>query len=124
MFIKLYQIAAKPENDKFMFRNFKTIMDVNNNKIPAEIYECVFCGELDVSDAEEVFFIFNMEHPEGYQGRSMSVSDVVEFVHTADKSVFYFCDSFGFKQVEFNKLAVSANSIQENRDLDSGRNQS
>ena len=42
--------------------------------------------------------MFNVDHPEGYTGRSLSVSDVVEFV---GEGVCYFCDILGFKIVRF-----------------------
>lgn len=103
MFVNLYQIADELDSERMMFRDFKTIMNTYENKFPKEIYKLVFSGELDVQDPEDVFYIFNTAHPENYSGRSMSVSDVVEFVHTPAQSDFYFCDSVGFKQVEFNK---------------------
>ncbi len=116
MFINLYQINSELDNGRLMFRNLKTILTANGNQIPAHLYECVFSGELDVQDAEDVFRIFNLEHPKGYRGRSMSVSDVVEFVHTPNKSNFYFCDSIGFAQVEFDKQ--SAKRLIVNRDYE------
>lgn len=46
---------------------------------------------------EEVFHLFNFDHPVDFTGRSMSVSDVVE---TDGK--FYFCDSVGFREIAFD----------------------
>ena len=40
---------------------------------------------------EDLFAKYNIAHPEGYKGRSMSVSDIVAIGE--DK---YYCDSFGF----------------------------
>ena len=37
----------------------------------------------------------------GYRGRSLSVSDVVEVVGE-EKSTFHFCDSIGFREVDFD----------------------
>lgn len=54
------------------------------------------CGTL-----EEVYQMFNLDHPDGYQGRSLSVSDVVEVVGE-EKSTFHFCDSIGFREVDFD----------------------
>ena len=50
----------------------------------------------------EVFTIFNTVYTEGYKGRSMSVSDVVEFKYSDTKDFFFYCDSFGFKLIHFN----------------------
>ena len=57
-------------------------------------YSCVFDGNLDFSDIEEVYALCNAEHPIGYYGHSLSVSDIVE---TGDGC--YFCDSIGFKKL-------------------------
>ena len=60
-------------------------------------------GVVDVSDIEDIYRIFNVEMPEGYEGRSLSVSDVVEIVKSDSiKPGFYYCDSIGFKPVPFN----------------------
>ena len=45
--------------------------------------------------------MFNLDHPDGYRGRSLSVSDVVEVVGE-EKSTFHFCDSIGFREVDFD----------------------
>lgn len=59
-------------------------------------------GEVNCFTLEKLYEIFNREHPAGYKGRSMSVSDVVEIVDgMTGKSYFHFCDSFGFKEVSF-----------------------
>lgn len=41
--------------------------------------------------------IFNLEHPNGYRGRSMSVSDIVWMEGIG----YWFCDSIGFRQIKF-----------------------
>ena len=61
----------------------------------------VFEGEVDCGTLEEVYQMFNLDHPDGYQGRSLSVSDVVEVVGE-EKSTFHFCDSIGFREVDFD----------------------
>ena len=109
MFINLYQIVPGLDNGKFIFQDLKTILRENNNTIPSNLYECVFSGEIDAEDPEEVYAIFNLTYPKDYHGRSMSVSDVVEFVNTSESSEFYFCDRIGFEIIEFDKLSVRVN---------------
>lgn len=48
------------------------------------------CGTL-----EEVYQMFNLDHPDGYRGRSLSVSDVVEVVGE-EKSTFHFATVSAF----------------------------
>ena len=98
MRVRLYQIRedSAPE---LLFRGREAFRKRYGDRIPAEVYRKVYDGDLAVNDPEHVFVIFNTAHPEGYAGRSMSVSDVVEFV---EEGAFYFCDSFGFDPVQFS----------------------
>lgn len=56
-----------------MFMSYK--FTVLHGGINAGSYELVFDGDLPAQTAEDVFRIFNLKHPNGYRGRSMSVSD-------------------------------------------------
>lgn len=103
MKITIYQMITEPKNTHLMFRDLQSVLAASDNRIPAECYECVYDGELNITNLEEAYYIFNMAHPEGYRGRSMSISDVVE-VHGSDSgSSFYYCDTFGFKRIAFDK---------------------
>ena len=48
---------------------------------------------------EDLFVMFNMKHPEGFRGHSLSVSDVVA-VKEEREWVGYYVDSFGFRELE------------------------
>ncbi len=52
----------------------------------------------DATMLEQLFYIFNMEHPANYHAHSMSVGDVVML----DDSRLYFCDQFGFAALDEN----------------------
>lgn len=58
----------------------------------------------EITACEHLFLIYNADRrPEGYTGRSMSVSDVVRlWDNSVDPPVktTWFCDSFGFKRLE------------------------
>jgi len=114
MKIKIYQINMERDDEGCAFRD----MDFLNRKLGAnhpdsKIYEQVFEGEIDGKSPEDVFAKFNRDYPEGYRGRSLSVSDVVEILDGAEvEPGFYFCDSIGFKKVEFDTSRVS---IQEDK---------
>lgn len=102
MRITLYQIVPELDNSHLIFRGLQQIKAKCGNRIPAEIYKEAYSGELDIRTPEEAFIIFNDMHPEGFQGRSMSVSDVVEF-SSPGGSKFYFCDVIGCPEVGFDK---------------------
>lgn len=46
--------------------------------------------------AEDIYRMLNLDHPDGYRGRSLSVSDVIVFVDEDGDEALY-CDSIGFK---------------------------
>ena len=75
MKIRLYQIAPEKDDKNLMFMSYE--FTVLHGGINADSYELVFDGDLPAQTAEDVFRIFNLEHPNGYRGRSMSVSDIV-----------------------------------------------
>ena len=93
MKIKLYQL---PMGNKKIFLSYAYIKEEMKEEIILSEYELVYDGEIEGSDIEDAFFVFNVNHPEGYTGRSMSVSDIVEINGT-----YYFCDAFGFKKLYF-----------------------
>lgn len=44
--------------------------------------------------------VFNERHPEGFRGHSMSVSDIVLVKDIeANEKKYYYCDSFGWKDI-------------------------
>ncbi len=103
MRVTLYQIVPELDNRHLIFRDLKHIRAVCDNKIPADIYKAVYCGELEIKTPEEAFTVFNIARPEGFRGRSMSISDVIECSSSPTSSTFYFCDVIGCPEVEFDK---------------------
>ena len=109
MKLRIYQIAPELDAKHLMFRDLQTIFTQSNGKIPEEIYEMVYEGEVEAQTLEDVYRIFNCAQPNDYHARSLSVSDVVEVINTPDTRAFYFCDSLGFKLVAFDKTAIHRN---------------
>ena len=71
-----------------------------SNGFSLDDYELVYTQEFDLPEnenaaLEEVFEAFNLYIPEDYQGRSLSVSDVV-----AMDDMYYYVDSFGFAPID------------------------
>lgn len=105
--IVIYQLPI--END-LAFRNYD-VWDRKEISPRKEDYDEVYRyrvkeSEFEHSTAaalEEVFQKFNIERPEDFTGRSLSVSDVVEISYRG-KSEAHFVDSFGFKELpDFSK---------------------
>lgn len=104
MYIAIYQIDMDRDPDNLAFMNLERTNRIQGSpQINSSIYDKVFEGPVKADSMEDVYYIFNQAHPEGYIGRSLSVSDVVQVVEDNPfGSVFYFCDSVGFKRVDFD----------------------
>jgi len=110
--MRLYQINMDRDEKGLAFMNYEFVKKhTRTDRIDRRIYDCVFEGEVDCKSLESVFALFNFRHPEGYRGRSLSLSDVVEVMESdCVANGLYFCDTVGFKEVMFDH-------DQENREL-------
>ena len=108
MKIKLYQINLDRDSKScaFMSRDWIAQKTGNPTGIDSSIYDCVFDGEIDGNSLEDAFAAFNFDHPDGFQGRSMSVSDIVVIEAEDGTTSAHFCDTIGFQQVEFDAEAA------------------
>lgn len=81
-----------PNKASATFHSYGSVKD--KPKISRKVYEKVFEGEVTAHSLEEIFMIFNFEYVDGFTGRSMSTSDVVEVVKDCDGvgRGFYYCD--------------------------------
>lgn len=145
MFVKLYQLpcdATKEKghclrNDKehclhndnvsenYVFRNYAFV--VTHGGVLQEKYKLAYFESVENSlSLEDLFYKYNMAHPNDYHCRSMSVSDVVViendfncseenikvYSDEEEKEIYgernvpngaYFCDNFGFKKLNENE---------------------
>ena len=83
------------ENCAYAFKHYeraKNVLDLND-------YEVVYEGELDYPEMpnalEELFEIFNNKRPKDFEGRSMSISDIVEI-----DGKNYYCDFVGWVELK------------------------
>lgn len=119
--IKIYQIDGKKDVDRVKFIGFRSLWKFQkNNEINSSIYEKTYEGKVECKDLEEIYEKFNLSKPEDFKGHSLSVSDVVEIVKSDYiKSGFYFCDSIGFKEINFKNeqiggdIKINVNEIKE-----------
>ena len=104
MKIRIYQINLERDTDKVAFMALDTLPKFQESEsINSALYDRVYEADVDCSNLEDVFKLFNLNHPAAFAGRSLSVSDVVEIVDAPAIEVgFYFCDSIGFKRVDFD----------------------
>ena len=103
MYIAIYQVNPDRAHNRIGYIGLDRLRQYHGlSEIDSKIYDRVFEGEVDCSNLEDVFHMFNREHPEGYKGRSLSVSDVVEIIGNDGTSTFHFCDDVGFQEVAFD----------------------
>jgi len=90
----------KPNVDVMMkFIGYDELMEHFGEPDP-DNYQVVYDGEVETNNHEELFAKFNLDHPPGYEGHSLSMSDVVELYDDSGSS-FHYVDRFGFKEISF-----------------------
>lgn len=100
MIISIYQINPECEHGaEKMFLSLANLEKHFGKEIDPEIYEEVYSGVVDCQTLDDVYMVFNTDlRPDDYQGRSLSVSDIVE-VRFSDRTNLYYCDSIGWKRI-------------------------
>ena len=104
MKIRIYQIDMERDTEKVAFMPLDALPKFQKTEgINSALYDRVYDADVDCANLEDVFKLFNLNHPADYTGRSLSVSDIVEVVDaTCLEPGFYFCNSFGFERVDFD----------------------
>lgn len=74
----------------------------NFGEIDRDNYRLVYDGEIGTNDLEEIYTKFNLDHPQGFEGHSLSISDLVE-LYDSTSSEYYYVDRFGFKEIDFQE---------------------
>ena len=99
MKIKIYQINMDRDKNHVKFSRHELLEKYQGTSaIDASLYDEVFSGEVECSDLEGVYTAFNTQPQPLHRGHSLSVSDIV-----VNEDGAYFCDSFGFKKVDFDE---------------------
>lgn len=103
MNIRIYQVNMNRDTNNVAFMGYELLEKLQGSQtVDSKIYDKVFDGEVNCQTLEGVYQMFNLNHPEGYKDRSLSVSDVVEILEDDTHfHGFYFCDSVGFKSIDF-----------------------
>lgn len=105
MKINIYQINSDRDKNNVLFFAYDKLKKIQGTtKIDSKIYDKVFSGEVNCNTLEDVFQMFNNSRPNNFKGHSLSSSDIVEVLddNSQEDKGFHFCDSIGFKKVDFN----------------------
>ena len=106
MDIRIYQINSDRDTNRVAFMGYDALPKFQHTQEPdPNIYDRIYEGSVDCTSLEGIYTKFNLDHPAEFRGHSLSVSDIVETKDAPDTEPgFYFCDSFGFKQVPFDPV--------------------
>ena len=58
MKIAIYQIAIERDENRLAFQSLNHIISVSNGRVPAELYDCVFAGEVSAQTLEQARTLF------------------------------------------------------------------
>ena len=102
---RIYQVDMENDTERLAFMEYDFLKSKGYEQPPAGCYRLVYESETESEQPDKsleiLFQTFNLVPPKDYRDRSMSVSDIVEFYGNG-KREFYFCDSLGFKSVNFD----------------------
>ena len=102
MKINIYQIDMDRDTNEVAFSYYDSLNKwQGTHDIDSSIYNLVFSGDVNTTDLEQVYLLFNRKLPRCYTGRSLSVSDVIEIIDEPSK--YYYVDDVGMKSVSFDK---------------------
>ena len=99
---KLYQIDLEKDTERYAFMGQEFLDELGLCfPPPRELYSLTYEGNCTDINPEELFYLLNVDHPDDYRTRSLSVGDVI--VYTWDGNELpLFCDSFGFLPILFS----------------------
>lgn len=104
--VRIWQL--KPDTDvRMKFIGYEEAVKSFGNPNPAD-YQIAYDGQMGTNDLEEIYTRCNIDHPPGYHGHSLSMSDVVELYDAnvnddGMSSSFHYCDRFGFQEISFEE---------------------
>ena len=106
---RVYQLSLEGiEAHPFAFRSMEIMLKAGYQQPPAGSYRLVYDGELihprewtEKTVLERIYEHCNDYLPDGYQGHSLTMSDIVE-LYDGDNRDFFYRDEDGFTPVRFD----------------------
>lgn len=111
MDVKIYQINLERDANNVAFMGHpETVKFQKSDRIDGSIYDLVYEGDVPCTTLEDIYQMFNINHPTDFTGHSLSISDVVQIKEGSNNGpAFYFCDRIGFEKIHFEpELAQDA----------------
>ena len=96
-----FSIYQLKDDDSLRYIRFEGLerLQAEGNRVERDNYDLVYEAPLkEGTNLDDLYYQFNMQHPEDFRGHSMSVSDVV-VLHQGDEDKAFYVDRFGFTEV-------------------------
>lgn len=94
----IYQILDGTKGSEYLFMGMDFV-NSHGMEVDGRDYAFIYGGKLTTTDTlDSLYEKFNLYHPEGYYGHSLSVSDVV-ILQKDNQTKAYYVDSFGFREL-------------------------
>lgn len=94
----IYQIVGDIKGRDYRFMNLDFVSS-HGIKVDGADYSYIYGGQLSEDETlDSLYKKFNVDHPESYTGRSLSVSDVVVLQKGGEVKAYY-VDSLGFQEL-------------------------
>ena len=94
----IYQLKDDDSLHYFRFERLERLQ-AEGNRVERDNYDLVYEAPLkEGTTLDDLYYQFNMQHPEDFRGHSMSVSDMV-VLHQGDEDKAFYVDRFGFTEV-------------------------
>lgn len=97
----MYQILMLKDSEEAADKRFMRYeWTTAHGGVNLDEYETVYTGQIEPAETaaetlEALYILFNVNRPEDYSGRSLSISDLVAL----DIGTYY-CDSTGFRRLD------------------------
>ena len=98
----IYQLKRDPSTAELSFMNSEWLQ-AHGIEPKYENYELIYTGALtqdgsQIDKLEDLYRIFNIEHPQDFTGHSLSISDIVALKQAGVVS-YHYVDSIGYKEL-------------------------
>lgn len=95
----IYQLREGEEYHDLRFMNTEYLAE-RDLAVEGDNYNYIYGGRLPEGETlDGIYERFNLRHPEGYEGHSLSVSDMVVMQRDGEARAYY-VDSFGFSEID------------------------
>ena len=93
---RVYQIRKNVDDRYYkVFEPYDRLIK-HFGKVDFNDYHCIYKGLCKKeSKLDDIYRMCNLNHPVGYAGHSLSVSDIVDM-----DGKYYYCDSVGWKELD------------------------